>query len=152
MKARLVFLMFTERNLLPCVSAKNDEQRCITFTPITQNTRKLLKDHLENPVLTFGILRGERDRENKLPQRCYLFPSCSSLTFISYLITHHFFQSHKGCCRVVLPPVLLQCVVSGQHSTTAWHRFWWVTRRWWQANVNLAQSFPMKAWLARRGK
>lgn len=65
MKTRLVFLMFTERNLLSCVSAKNDEQRCITFTPITQNTRKLLKDHLENPVLTFSILRGERDIEKQ---------------------------------------------------------------------------------------
>lgn len=111
-----------------------------------------LKDHLENPILAFCILRGDRGTENRLSQRRYLFPSCSLLTFISYLITHHFFQSHKGCCHVLPPPVLLQCVVSGQHSTTAWPRFWRVTRRWWQANVNHAQCFPMKAWLPHRGK
>lgn len=86
------------------------------------------------------------------PTAVTCFFSCSLLTLISHLVTHHFFQTHIGCCRVVLPPVLLLHVVSGEHSTTAWHGFWRVTRRWWQAKVNRAQHFPMKAWLPHRGK
>lgn len=132
---------------------KNDKHFCSTFTLITQNMRKRPRDHLEN--LVFSILssqRRERYREqiSPLPFTCFL--SCSLLTLISHPVTHHFFQTRAGCCRVVLPPVLLLRVVSGERSTTAWRGFWRVTRRWWQAKANHAQHFPMKAWLPHRGK
>ena len=87
-----------------------------------------------------------------LPTAVTCFCSCSLLTLISHLVPHHFFQTRAGCCRVVLPPALLLRVVSGERGTTAWRGFWWVTRRWWQAKVNRAQHFPMKAWLPHRGK
>lgn len=50
--------------------------------------------------------------------------------------------SRPGCCRAVLPPGLLVCVVSGACSTTAWRGFWWVTRRWWQAKWAVPSTSP----------
>lgn len=130
---------------------KNDKHFCSTFTLITQNMRSNRGIIWKTSFFPFCLLRGEIQRTNS-PAAVTCFLSCSLLTLISHPVTHHFFQTRVGCCRVVLPPVLLLRVVSGERSTTAWRGFWRVTRRWWQAKANRAQHFPMKAWLPHRGK
>lgn len=79
------------------------------------------------------------------------FFSCSSLTLISHLVAHQFFQSRAGCCRAVLPGVPAACCF--------WRALYYCLARALASGsegaagkLNRAQHFPMKAWLPRRGK
>lgn len=115
----------------------------------TQASRQCLRDHRENPVLTFLFSQrreaSPRGAENNFPT---VLPVC--------------FLAHGWRPSVTLLPItfsrpqggvmwsFLLCsrrVVSGESSAAVWRAFCPVTWRRWRTKANHPQRFPVRAWL-----